>query len=163
MRYDWKDPIEGEELSVGFFQEIDRRFFSNARSYMPWRKIPFSRLIDFESLARKDILEIGTGNGCHAQLLAQHAKSYTGIDITSYTVKSKSERKKRFGLARKRIIQMDAENMKLDDNSFDFIWSWGVIDHSANTKRILSEMARVLRPGGRATIMVYYRRWWNYY
>lgn len=98
MRYDWKDQIEYEEFSYEFFKEIDRRFFSNVHDYMPWNKIPFDPLIDFESLAQKDVLEIGVGNGSHAQLLAQHAKSYTGIDITSYAVKSTSERMKRFGL-----------------------------------------------------------------
>jgi len=53
--------------------------------------------------------------------------------------------------------------MEFPDNSFDFIWSWGVIHHSANTKRILEEMARVLRPGGEAITMVYHRNFWTYY
>lgn len=163
MRYDWREAVGYEEFSMEFFKEIDRRFFSNVHDYMSWRKIPFDPLVDFESLAHKDILEIGTGNGSHAQLLAQHAKSYSGMDITSYAVKSTSERMKRFGLTGARIIRMDAEKMKFDDNSFDFIWTWGVIDHSANTKRILEEMARVLRPGGCTTVMVYHRGWWNYY
>jgi SAM-dependent methyltransferase len=70
---------------------------------------------------------------------------------------------KRFGLDSARILEMDAEQMEFDDNSFDFIWTWGVIHHSANTKRIFEEMARVIRPGGRATVMVYHRGWWNYY
>ena len=163
MRYDWKESVGFEEFSEEFYREIDRRFFSVSRTFMPWREIPFDPLIDFQSLAQKDVLEIGVGNGSHAQLLAQHAKSYTGIDITSYAVKSTSERIKRFGLDKAIIIEMDAENMKFDDNSFDYIWTWGVIDHSANTVRILEEMARVLRPGGRAVVMVYHRGWWNYY
>lgn len=163
MRYDWKEPVGFEEFSAEFFQEIDRRFFSVVRNFMPWKKIPFDPLIDFESLPQYDVLEIGVGNGSHAQLLAQHARSYTGIDITSYAVKSTSERMKRFGLDKATIMEMDAEKMAFDDNSFDYIWTWGVIDHSANTERILEEMARVLRPGGRATVMVYHRGWWNYY
>ncbi len=163
MRYDWKEPIRFEEFSTEYFQEIDRRFFSVVRNFMPWQKIPFDPLIDFESMAQYDVLEIGVGNGSHAQLLAQHAKSYTGIDITSYAVKSTSERMKRFGLDKATIIEMDAEKMEFDNNSFDYIWTWGVIDHSANTQRILEEMTRVLRPGGCATVMVYHRGWWNYY
>ena len=47
--------------------------------------------------------------------------------------------------------------------SFDFIWTWGVIDHSANTLQIIKEMDRVLRPKGKAVTMVYHRGWWNYY
>ncbi len=163
MRYDWNDPVGFEEFSTEFFQEIDRRFFSVVREYMPWKKIPFDPLIDFGSLNQRDVLEIGVGNGSHAQLLAQHAKSYTGIDITSYAVKSTSERMKHVGLDKAKIIRMDAENMEFSDDSFDYIWTWGVIDHSANTQRIVEEMARVLRPSGRAVTMVYHRSWWNYY
>jgi len=58
---------------------------------------------------------------------------------------------------------MDAEAMQFDNNSFDFIWSWGVIHHSANTRSILKEIQRVLRPGGVAITMVYHRSFWNYY
>ena len=53
--------------------------------------------------------------------------------------------------------------MDFPDASFDFIWTWGVIHHSANTGRILSEMHRVLRPGGRAIVMVYHRSFFYYY
>ena len=69
---------------------------------------------------------------------------------------------KMFGLEAT-ILRMDAEYMKFGDSTFDFIWSWGVIHHSSNTRKILEEMHRVLKPGGRAVIMVYYRGWWNYY
>ena len=58
---------------------------------------------------------------------------------------------------------MDAEDMQFASNSFDYIWSWGVIHHSADTRRILAEMKRVLRSGGKATVMVYHRAWWSYY
>jgi ubiquinone/menaquinone biosynthesis C-methylase UbiE len=53
--------------------------------------------------------------------------------------------------------------MSFEDESFDFIWTWGVIHHSSNTQRVLGEMRRVLRRGGRVVTMVYHRNWWNYY
>jgi SAM-dependent methyltransferase len=129
---------------------------------MPWSRTPFDPLIDFESLRDKDVLEIGVGNGSHAALLARHARSFTGIDLTEYAVTSTRERFRRFELAGN-VARMDAEEMKFSDASFDFIWTWGVIHHSSNTKRILQEMHRVLRPGGKATVMIYYRNLWNYY
>src|SRR2546425_6762235 len=67
-----------------------------------------------------------------------------------------------FGL-NAQILQMDAENLRFEDNSFDFIWSWGVIHHSSDTKAVLEQMRRVLRPGGTAVTMVYHRGLWNYY
>ncbi len=162
MRYDWGEGITHQEFTKEFFHEIDHRFFSLVREYMPWQKIPFDPIVDFKSLSDKDVLEIGVGSGSHAHLLAQHARTFTGIDITDYAIKSASERMKLFDM-KANIIRMDAENLEFDDNSFDFIWTWGVIHHSSNTEKILEEMRRVLRDGGKAITMVYQRNIWNYY
>jgi ubiquinone/menaquinone biosynthesis C-methylase UbiE len=162
MRYDWRQKIDAPEFTAEFYREIDRRFFSDARTYMPWKERPFDRLIDFESLRDKDVLEIGVGNGSHAQLLASVARSFTGIDLTDYAVESTSKRMSLFGIPAT-IVRMDAENLQFADNTFDFVWSWGVIHHSSDTRKVLSQIHRVLRPGGAATVMVYYRNWWNYY
>ena len=162
MRYDWKDGIGCEEFSEEFYAEIDRRFFSAVELYAPCKKIPFDWLINFDTLRDKDVLEVGVGNGSHAQLLAQHAKSFTGIDLTEYAVKSTSERLRVFGLPGT-VLRMDAERMQFPDNSFDVIWSWGVIHHSANTRKVLEEIRRVLRPGGEVFVMVYHRTLWEYY
>jgi SAM-dependent methyltransferase len=162
MRYDWKDKLDVEEFSPPFYEEIDRRFFGDAEEYLPARALPFDRLIPFDQLPQLDVLEIGVGNGSHAGLLARHAKNFTGIDLTAYAVKSTSERL-RLTSPGARVLRMDAERMAFPDHSFDFIWSWGVIHHSSDTRNVLREMHRVLRPGGRAVVMVYHRNFWNYY
>jgi ubiquinone/menaquinone biosynthesis C-methylase UbiE len=162
MRYDWTEKIPAEEYSKEYFEEIDRRFFAATGAFMPWKRIPFDTLVDFASLRRKDVLEIGVGCGTHAHLLASHARSFTGIDLTQYASDCTRRRMKVFELPAT-ILRMDAESLQFPDNSFDFVWSWGVIHHSANTRQILSEIRRVLRPGGRAVTMVYHRNFWNYY
>lgn len=162
MRYDWEDGITAPEYSREYFQEIDRRFFAATRPFMPWRETPFDELINFQALGNQDVLEIGVGCGTHAQLLASRAKSFTGIDLTQFAVNCTTRRLQAFGL-RGNIRRMDAELMDFADGSFDFVWSWGVIHHSANTRQILQQMHRVLRPGGTAITMVYHRNFWNYY
>ena len=162
MRYDFAEEVEYKEFSPEFYKEIDTRFFSVAREFLPWKKIPFDNLINFDELKDKTVLEVGTGNGSHAQLLAQHAKEFYGIDITDYAVKSTTERFRHFNLVGT-LKTMDAQVMDFPDNYFDFIWSWGVIHHSANPPKIVKEMQRVLKPGGKVTLMVYYRSWWYYY
>src|SRR5262249_50194900 len=82
MRYDWSQGIGYSEFTRHFYEEIDRRFFSDAFEYIPWATIPFDRFIKFEELRGKDVLEIGVGSGSHAGLLARYARSFTGIDIT---------------------------------------------------------------------------------
>lgn len=162
MRYDWKDKIPAEPFSREFYNEIDRRFFADAFTYLPWKHRPFEALIPFDSLASQDVLEIGVGNGSHAQLLAGAARTFTGVDLTTYAVESTTKRLQAFGLAGK-VIQADAEKLPFADQSFDFVWSWGVIHHSSDTNKVLQEIHRVLRPNGTAVLMVYYYSWWNAY
>jgi ubiquinone/menaquinone biosynthesis C-methylase UbiE len=162
MRYDWDGAIPAAEFSAEFYREIDERFLESLQCFMPWRDKPFEQLIDFGKLAMQDVLEIGVGCGSHAQLLAEHSRTFTGIDLTDFATRCTSERLRLFDIDG-RIMRMDAEEMEFPDESFDFIWSWGVIHHSANSRKILEEMRRVLKPGGRAVTMVYHRNFWNYY
>ncbi len=162
MRYDWRAKLDAVPGSAAYFAEIDRRFLSSVRQFMPWRALPFDAVIPFAELAGKDVLEIGVGHGTHAQLLAPHCRSFVGIDLTTTATRMT---KKRFALLELAgsIVQMDAERMAFRDGSFDYVWSWGVVHQSADTRRVLAEINRVLRPGGVCTVMIYYRSWWNYH
>ncbi len=109
------------------------------------------------------MLEIGCGMGGHAALLARAAGDMTAIDLTQRAVDATNRRFKLFGISNARAMQVDAERMPFEDNSFDFVWSWGVIHHSSNTDAIVAEIHRVLRPGGRAVIMIYNKNSTRYY
>ena len=164
MRYDFSTSLNvQEEFTKEFYEEIDKRFFYASMDFAPFKKLPFEGIINFDYIAGKDVLEIGVGNGSHAQLLATHCKNFTGIDLTAYASESTRKRMEVFGITNARISQMNAEKLEFPDNTFDYVWSWGVIHHSANTQQIIHEIERVLKPGGKATIMVYYRSFWYYY
>jgi SAM-dependent methyltransferase len=51
---------------------------------------------------------------------------------------------------------MDAENLDFPENSFDLVYSWGVLHHSPDTAKAVAEVHRVLKPGGEAKIMIYH-------
>ena len=164
MRYDFSTRLNAErEQSRQWYEEIDERFFSSTRQFLPWKNIPFDPLIDFPALATKRVLEIGVGNGSHALLLARAAREFHGIDLTEYAANSTNRRMELFGVKNARVRQMNAEVLAFPDNYFDYIWSWGVIHHTADTNAVLREMYRVLAPGGSATVMVYYRSFWYTY
>lgn len=164
MRYDWTDAIGFKDGEEGFFEEIDRRFFEEVHMVMPWKNLPFDNLIPFDELPNMRVLEIGVGMGSHAALIARHAQSFGGIDLTDYAVDMTTKRMEILGVQEKsEIRRMDAEQISFPDASFDFVWSWGVIHHSSNTKNVLQEIHRVLKPAGRTVIMVYHKGWWNYY
>lgn len=162
MRYDWAQTSTAAPGSREFFHELDSRFLAAASTYLPPRRLPFDALVPYEALREMDVLEIGTGSGTHASLLAEHARSFTGVDLTPEAIRTTQARFDTFG-RRGRLLVMDAESLDFPDASFDFVWSWGVIHHSANPAAILGEVRRVLRPGGTAVCMVYNRSVWGYY
>ena len=51
----------------------------------------------------------------------------------------------------------DAERLSFEDKTFDIVYSWSVPHHSPDTPRAVSEVYRVLKPGGKALIMVYHK------
>lgn len=155
MSYDWHRTLTEDEGSEAFFAEIDERFFN--RSPFTKGDPPFGRLIPFGSLKGKRVLEIGCGMGSHAQLLAQAGADLTAIDLTPRAVEVTSRRLSNIGL-KAEVRVMDAEHLEFPDKEFDFVWSWGVIHHSADTEQIVKEISRVTKPGGEVRLMVYNRR-----
>jgi 2-polyprenyl-3-methyl-5-hydroxy-6-metoxy-1,4-benzoquinol methylase len=155
MGYDWHKTLQAQEGTREFYQGIDRRFFASSSFYRGKR--PFERWIPFDQIKGKRVLEIGCGLGAHAQLLSQAGCNLTCIDLTEKGVMSTRQRLELNGLHAD-VRQMDAEVMDFPDNEFDFVWSWGVIHHSANTEQIVRNVFRVLKPGGEFRLMVYHRR-----
>lgn len=162
MAYDETESsrLQAEPGSLAFYREIDERFFRRARQIIGWRRRPFESLIDLDALRGQRVLEIGVGCGSHAELLSQSARAFTGVDLTEYATRMTHRRLALLG-RRAAVLRMDAEQLAFPDASFDFVWSWGVIHHSANTSRALDEIYRVLRPGGAFTCMVYHWSPWN--
>ena len=165
MTYDWRGEIPHEPGSPEHLAEVERRFLAEAWFAQHPGAAPFSALIPFDELRGKDVLEIGCGTGVHTKLLAEAGARVSAVDLTPTAVELTRRRLALAGLSAD-VREADAESLPYDDSSFDFMWSWGVIHHSADTDRVIAEIARVLRPGGRLAFMVYHRTsitfWLNY-
>lgn len=153
MAYDWNDRVKLERFSKEWFDEIDRRFIHGARLFAHGKE-PFDRIMPFDQLRGKRVLEIGCGMGLHSELLVRHGADLTSVDLSETSVMATRKRLALRGL-QARVEKMDAVNLEFADAEFDFVWSWGVIHHSAQTARIVQQISRVLRPGGEARVMVY--------
>jgi SAM-dependent methyltransferase len=102
------------------------------------------------------VLEVGVGMGAdHHQWARARPRSLTGIDLTPVAVEYTGRRLALDGLE-SRLMIGDAENLPFPDASFDLVYSWGVLHHTPDTGRAISEVCRVLRPGGTARIMIYH-------
>ena len=156
MTYDWENTLRLRPGSREWFDEIDRRFLSASYFAKGKNGEPFSRFMKPEYIADKEVLEVGCGMGTHAAMLARAGARLTTIDLTERAIEVTNRRLEVFGL-KADIQRADAEKLPFPDQSFDTVWSWGVIHHSSRFESCLSEIARVLRPGGHLMLMVYYR------
>jgi ubiquinone/menaquinone biosynthesis C-methylase UbiE len=104
----------------------------------------------------KDVLEIGVGMGAdHLEWAKASPRSLTGIDLTPRAIEHTRARIDAYGL-QSTLECADAEHLPFADNSFDIVYSWGVLHHSPDTPRAITEVLRVLRPGGVGRIMIYH-------
>jgi|SaaInlV_100m_DNA_6_1039743.scaffolds.fasta_scaffold11585_2 ubiquinone/menaquinone biosynthesis C-methylase UbiE len=161
-----KLPDNPKEFSKEWFTGVDKVFFDMAAEFANSesnKSLPFSGLIDYESLKGKKVLEIGCGMGSHSALISQYASELVSIDLTERAAKTTNKRFEVFGIDNAKAIQVDAEDMPFENDSFDFVWSWGVIHHSANTHVIVDQIHRVLKDGGKASLMVYNKNSTRYY
>jgi SAM-dependent methyltransferase len=121
-----------------------------------------SRYIGFRDLAGKDVLEIGLGYGTVAQRLAKEGARYTGLDISRGPVELANLRL-RMNRLPGRAIEGSILRAPFKDESFDAVVTIGCLHHTGNLALGINEVFRLLRPGGRALVMVYnalsYRRW----
>lgn len=103
------------------------------------------------------MLEIGVGMGAdHVEWAKSRPRSLTGVDLAPKAVEHTRRRIAIHELASD-VEVADAEDLPFADNSFDLVYSYGVLHHSPNTPRAISEVFRVLRPGATARIMIYHR------
>jgi SAM-dependent methyltransferase len=116
---------------------------------------------DFSSARGLKVLEIGCGLGTDGAQFAEAGADYTGVDLTEAAVELACKRFELFNLAGK-FQTADAENLDFADESFDLVYSHGVLHHTPDTGKAVQEIHRVLRPGGRAVVMLYHRGSYNY-
>jgi SAM-dependent methyltransferase len=111
--------------------------------------------LDLPSLKGKRVLEIGLGYGTVGQYLAQHCEEYMGLDIAAGPVNMMRHRMQQAGLNGD-ATQGSILDAPFPDQSFDVIVALGCLHHSGDLQRAFNECRRLLRPGGRLTLMVYY-------
>jgi SAM-dependent methyltransferase len=147
----WNKASCGEEL---YLAELSQAGF-DAQRERRYELEPYIReFARFEETRGQAVLEIGVGLGADHEGFARAGANLHGIDLTERAIARTRQRLDLFGL--RSVLQVaDAEQLPFPDESFDVVYSWGVLHHSPNTEKAISEVHRVLRPGGRASIMIY--------
>jgi len=132
-----------------FFEAIEQYRY---QVYAPWMK----EAIGFDDYPGKRLLEVGCGTGTDLLQFARGGALVTGFDLTPRSIEIARRRFDLYGLPGE-FANGDAENLSFPDETFDVVYSFGVIHHTPDTARAAAEIHRVLRKGGRAIVMVYHR------
>ena len=107
------------------------------------------------------LLEIGCSMGNDTIQFARRGMKVTGIDITEAAIELIKGRFALYNMPGDFRVA-DAEHLPFDDNTFDVVYSFGVLHHTPYTEGAIEEARRVLKPGGKAYIMLYNTRSLNW-
>ncbi len=138
-----------------------REFFDRVEQHRYVKEWHIPVAADFASTRGLRVLEIGCGVGTDGLQFARAGATYTGVDLTEAAVDLGRKNFESAG-ARGEFRVSDAENLDFADESFDIVYSHGVLHHTPDIEAAVREIHRVLKPGGRAIVMLYHRGSYNY-
>jgi len=148
--------LSSEQDRRRYFEEISRKRYQGREWHIP-------TVARFAAFHGKDVLEVGCSIATDGLEFAKNGANYTGIDLTPNAIEMARERFQLFSVPGRFEVANAEERIPFPDQTFDHVYSFGVIHHSPVPERIVGEIHRVLRPGGTLTVMLYNRSSINYY
>lgn len=127
----WVDSVAGDM----------ERHYSPGRT---WEALARSAL---PLLAAGDVLDIASGDGVLAELMAPHSERYVCLDASRRVVNAASERLRVHDNVE--VIEGDMHALTFADGSFDLVVMMHALTYAAKPQQAVNEAARVLRRGGR--------------
>jgi SAM-dependent methyltransferase len=154
------------------FTEASKRIYRiaslNAHEYEPWDGYYLTRIVELEIISDlldlkewHTVLEIGCGNGFYSALLSPHVKRVYGGDLetpntnthTMGIAKAKGLLKK-LNISRVNLSSFSGTELPFRSESFNLVFTSSTLEHILDRKNAVSEIKRVLKPGGKAVIIV---------
>jgi ArsR family transcriptional regulator len=121
------------------------RYYSPGRT---WRSLTagLAALLDLG-----DVLDVGSGDGAAAAMIAPHCRSLTCIDVNARMVEAARDRLERFRHVRVEIA--DVHHLPQEPAAFDAVLLFHTLTYTEHPPRAIAECARVLRPGGKLVLL----------
>lgn len=117
---------------------------------------------DFQRWRGRRVLEVGCGIGTAAINFARCGADYTGVELSEASLALTRQRFDVYGLPG-RFYQGNAEHLTdfVPVETYDLVYSWGVIHHSVNPSAIIQEMQRYMNAHSELRIMIYAANSWK--
>ena len=109
----------------------------------------------------KRVLEVGAGIGTDARNIIGRGAVYTGINVDRGSTEATLQALRVFSLSGT-ALERSATSLDFPDDTFDVVYSFGVLQHIPEVGKAVAEIHRVLKPGGELLVMVYNRSSVNY-
>jgi ubiquinone/menaquinone biosynthesis C-methylase UbiE len=142
------DSQEGDTEELDYYLSVERKRYQDA----PWIK----ELFRFDQYQGKKVLEIGFGQGTDLCQFALAGADCFGVDITQRHYEL-AQRNFELRNLKAQLFLEDASKLHFEDNTFDAVYSLGVLHHTPDTIRCISEAYRVLKRGGEFMLGLYHR------
>lgn len=137
--------------SRGFFDDLDQYHFEKLHHLL--------KLVDFDGYRGRMVLEVGCGAGVDLARFARGGARVTGVDLARSAIDLAKANFTQQGLEGDFRV-CDGEHLPFADNTFDAVYAHGVVQYTADPRRLVEECRRVLKPEGRAIFQVYNRISW---
>jgi len=137
--------------SPEFFQDLDEYHFDKLHHLLA--------LIPFDELSGQRVLDVGCGTGVDLARFARGGARAVGVDLAESAVRLAQQNVGHQRLPACLLVG-DGEHLPFADNQFDFVFAHGVVQYTANGRRLVEEVRRVLKPGGQAVFQGYNRISW---
>lgn len=161
----WNAHPCGDHIVGGLHGQFADDYESFFAAYDGWRYRQEGHIpdcLDRIDWRGKRVLEIGLGQGAESEQLIRRGARWSGLDLTPESVERVRARLTVRDLPHDAVRQGSALSIPWPDNSFDLVFSHGVLHHIPDIRTAQAEIHRVLRPGGTLVAMLYARRSLNY-
>jgi SAM-dependent methyltransferase len=153
----WNQHIHDLEItkhpvgSAGFFADLDQYHFEKLHHLL--------RLVPFDGMKGKRVLEVGCGAGVDLVRFAQGGAEVTGVDLAESAITLARKNFEIHGLSADLRVA-SGEALPFPDDAFDYVFAHGVVQYTADDQKLVDECRRVLKPGGEVVFQVYNRISW---
>lgn len=120
------------------------------RHYSPGRTWEATARALIGLLELGDVLDVACGDGVLAELIADQARSVTGVDISATLIAA--ARRRLHDRTTVRFLEGDMHALPLDAASFDHVFLMHALAYTRTPQKVIDEAARLLRPGGRLVV-----------
>jgi SAM-dependent methyltransferase len=157
VREYWNQHIHDLEISSkppgsqAFFADLDQYHFEKLHHLL--------RLVNFGAYSGKHVLDVGCGAGTDLVRFARGGALVSGVDLSASAIALARQNFSQQGLEAD-LREADGEHLPYADGTYDLVFAHGVVPYTPDSRALVEECRRVLKPGGEAVFQVYNRISW---